>query len=47
MRNKLLTRVSVRNVRGKHKIEIEFSDEDELNTIVDKILGEDRSEGER
>ena len=47
LRNRLLTRVSVRNVRGKHKIEIEFSDEDELNAIVGKILGEDRSEGER
>ena len=47
LRNMLLTRVSVRSVRGKHKIEIEFSDEDELNAIVDKILGGNRPEGER
>ncbi len=40
LRNKLATKVSVRSVRGRNKIEIEFGDEDELSSLVQKILGE-------
>lgn len=39
LRNGLATKVSVRTVRGKHKIEIEFADEDELDRLVEKIVG--------
>ena len=39
LRDKLTARVTVRTVRGRNKIEIEFGDEDELNTLVNKILG--------
>ena len=39
MRLALDTNVKVKNVRGKNKIEIEFSDEDELAHIVDLLTG--------
>lgn len=39
LRNNLATKVSVRTVRGKHKIEIEFGDEDELEQLVERIVG--------
>lgn len=45
LRNGLATRVSVRTVRGRNKIEIEFADEDELDAIVEKILGTKRRGG--
>lgn len=35
----LSAKVSVRTVRGKNKIEIEFGDEDELAALVQKIVG--------
>lgn len=39
LRNQLSARVSVRTVRGRNKIEIEFADEDELAALVEKIIG--------
>ena len=39
LRNKLKTSVSVKQVRGKNKIEIGFSDEEDLSRIVSAILG--------
>lgn len=39
LRNGLATKVSVKTVRGKNRIEIEFGDEDELAALVDKMLG--------
>jgi ParB family chromosome partitioning protein len=39
LRDKLTARVTVRSVRGRNKIEIDFDDEDELNSLVSKILG--------
>ena len=39
MRLALDTNVRVKNVRGKNKIEIEFSSEDELAHIVDLLAG--------
>lgn len=39
LRNNLRTKVSVRTVRGRNKIEIEFGDEQELADIVEKIVG--------
>lgn len=39
MRLALDTNVKVKNVRGKNKIEIEFSDEDQLARIVDLLAG--------
>lgn len=39
LRDKLTARVTVRSVRGRNKIEIDFDDEDELNNLVSKILG--------
>jgi ParB family chromosome partitioning protein len=46
LRDHLAAKVSVRTVRGKHKIEIEFDDEDELDAIVNKIVAgkDDREE---
>lgn len=40
LRDCLSTKVSVRSVRGRNKIEIEFGDEDELDALVQRILGE-------
>lgn len=40
LRQKLSTKVVVRTVRGRNKIEIEFGDEAELDELVNKILGE-------
>ena len=39
MRLALDTNVKVKNVRGKNKIEIEFSDEEQLAHIVDLLAG--------
>ena len=39
LRKDLDAKVSVRTVRGKSKIEIEFADEDELGRILERILG--------
>ena len=39
MRLALDTNVKVRSVRGKNKIEIEFSDENQLAHIVDLLAG--------
>ncbi len=39
LQNDLSTNVRVRTVRGKHKIEIEFGDEEELARLVERILG--------
>ena len=39
LRNGLSKKVSVRTVRGRNKIEIEFSDEDDLDALVERILG--------
>jgi len=39
LRDKLTARVTVRSVRGRNKIEIEFGDEEELDSLVNKILG--------
>lgn len=38
LRQKLNTNVRVKSVRGKNKIEIEFKDEDELQTILSEIM---------
>ena len=40
LKTALNTNVRVRNVRGKNKIEIEFSDEEELGRIVNLIEGQ-------
>lgn len=40
LRQSLGTNVRVRSVRGKNKIEIEFSDEDDLERIMDALRGE-------
>jgi ParB family chromosome partitioning protein len=40
LRNGLSTKVSVRTVRGRNKIEIEFGDEEELAALVERIVGE-------
>jgi ParB family chromosome partitioning protein len=40
LRNGLSTKVSVRTVRGRNKIEIEFGDEEELVALVERIVGE-------
>ena len=40
LRNSLSAKVSVRTVRGRNKIEIEFGDEEELAALVQKIVGE-------
>lgn len=40
LKQKLSTKVVVRTVRGRNKIEIEFGDEAELDELVNKILGE-------
>lgn len=42
LRNDLRTKVSVRTVRGRNKIEIEFGDEEELAELVEKIIGAKR-----
>ncbi len=39
LRDRLSAKVSVKTVRGKHKIEIEFGDEQELERLVTTILG--------
>lgn len=39
LRDGLSAKVSVRTVRGKNKIEIEFGDEEELAALVQKIVG--------
>ena len=39
LREALGTRVRVRTVRGKHKVEIEFGDEDELQELVRRMTG--------
>ncbi|MDO4539015.1 MAG: ParB/RepB/Spo0J family partition protein [Coriobacteriales bacterium] len=39
LRDGLKTKVSVRTVRGRNKIEIEFGDEQELAALVNKIMG--------
>lgn len=39
LKDKLSTNVRVRTVRGRNKIEIEFGNEDELDELVQKILG--------
>ncbi|MDO4796916.1 MAG: ParB/RepB/Spo0J family partition protein [Coriobacteriales bacterium] len=39
LRDSLSAKVSVKTVRGKHKIEIEFGDEQELDRLVERILG--------
>ena len=36
----LSAKVSVRTVRGRNKIEIEFGSEDELRELVSRIIGE-------
>lgn len=38
LRQKLNTNVRVKSVRGKNKIEIEFKDEDELQSILSEIM---------
>lgn len=40
LRRELDAKVLVRTVRGRHKIEIEFGDEDELRALVDRIAGD-------
>lgn len=40
LRNDLHTKVSVRTVRGRNKIEIEFKDDRELEDLVERILGD-------
>ncbi len=40
LRNSLSAKVSVRTVRGRNKIEIEFGSEDELQELVSRIVGE-------
>lgn len=40
LRNNLSTRVQVRTVRGRNKIEIEFADEQELEKLVRRIVGD-------
>jgi len=42
----LNTKVAVKTVRGHHRIEIEFGSEDELNTLVERILNTQRHDGE-
>lgn len=39
LRNNLRTKVSVRTVRGHNKIEIEFEDENQLEALVQQIIG--------
>ncbi len=39
LRNELKAKVSVRTVRGRNKIEIEFGDEEELAALLEKIIG--------
>lgn len=39
LRTALGAKVRVRTVRGKHKVEIEFGDEDELEALVQKMTG--------
>ena len=39
LRTQLNTNVRVKSVRGKNKIEIEFTDEDQLKKILDRIIG--------
>ena len=39
LRKDLGTKVRVRTVRGKHKIEIEFGDEEELGRLVERMTG--------
>ena len=40
LRDNLSAKVSVRTVRGRNKIEIEFGDEEELAALVHKIVGD-------
>lgn len=40
LRKVLGTKVRVRTVRGKNKVEIEFADEDSLEELVDRLTGE-------
>ena len=40
LREKLQTNVRIRSVQGKNKVEIEFSDEEELNRIFGQLMGE-------
>lgn len=40
LRKTLGTNVRVRNVRGKNKIEIEFTDEEDLERIMDELRGD-------
>ena len=40
LRDSLSAKVSVRTVRGRNKIEIEFGSEDELRELVSRIIGE-------
>ncbi|MDO4536565.1 MAG: ParB/RepB/Spo0J family partition protein [Coriobacteriales bacterium] len=42
LRDGLDTKVRVHTVRGRNKIEIEFTNEDELASLVDKIVGMDQ-----
>ena len=44
LRNNLNTKVSVKTVRGHNKIEIEFANEEELEALVRRILGEKMGE---
>ena len=46
LRTTLNTAVRVRNIRGKNKIEIEFSDEDDLARIVELFESHGLSQGE-
>lgn len=40
LRQAFNTNVRVKNTRGKNKIEIEFKDEDELSSIIERIVGD-------
>lgn len=40
LRQTLNTNVRVKNTRGKNKIEIEFKDEEELSTILERLVGD-------
>jgi ParB family chromosome partitioning protein len=47
LRQQLATNVRVKTVRGKHRIEIEFKDEDDLERIFLTIAGDENSAGTR
>lgn len=42
LRQTLNTNVRVKNTRGKNKIEIEFKDEEELSTILERLVGDQK-----